>query len=175
MDMVKSRILDLIKSGEGNQEDLMEDKISAATIEDRDQELHTDIKYKNVEMKRLVDKYGKPEELWLDPTSADLHKLYCRRVSMNDHYIAQILRQRTSLLSFFFIHDKNEERTIMIKNLKKDNSILKKDNSNLRKDVNEFKKDNYDLKMDIKKFMKKMEMVEETLKKKKDLWNITRE
>ena len=109
-------------------------------IEDEHQELYSDIKNKNIEMKRLVNKYGRPDDLWLDPTSADLHKLYERRVSMNEHYISQLLRQRTSLVSFFFIHDSSEEKTIMIKNLKKDNNGLKKSVEVMKKDNNGLKK-----------------------------------
>ena len=110
------------------------------TIEDELQETYTDIKNKNIEIERLVKKYGRPDDLWLDPTSADLHKLYERRVSMNEHYISQLLRQRTSLVSFFLIHDSSEEKTIMIKNLKKDNNGLKKSVEVMKKDNNGLKK-----------------------------------
>jgi len=84
--------------------------------------LYSEQKAKVEEMRRLVDKYGKPDELWKDRTTREIHDLHKSRVLKNDSYISTLLRSRTSLLSFFMIHNKNEEKNIIIKNLKRDNN-----------------------------------------------------
>jgi len=52
------------------------------------QELYSQQKVKHQVMMRLVEKYGKPDELWNDPTTRDIHDLYVSRTQKNQSYIS---------------------------------------------------------------------------------------
>ena len=106
--------------------DLVTDNDAAMNVLDLPQALYSEQKAKVEEMKRLIDKYGAPEDLWKDRTTREMHELHKSRTLKNDNYISALLRSRTSLLSFFMIHNRNEEKNIIIKNLKREISEIKK-------------------------------------------------
>ena len=75
-----------------DQKELTDDNDSAKNVVGLPQELYSEQKEKHEEMKRLVEKYGQPDELWKDPTTKEIHDLYKSRTEKNEAEIPGLLR-----------------------------------------------------------------------------------
>ena len=84
-------------------------------------------------MKDLIEKYGDSKKIYNDPTSREVYELHVARTKNSMSYISSKIRSRTTLFSFFMIHNRNEVKEIIIKNLRKDNERFRKEIDELKK------------------------------------------